>query len=71
VGHADSVGSAASIRWYSERRAAAVVDYLVSRSFQRARFQALGAGSDTRGDNATGAGRSMNRRTDFEIHINE
>jgi ABC-type nitrate/sulfonate/bicarbonate transport system substrate-binding protein len=71
VGHADSIGSAASIKWFSERRAAAVVDYLVSRGFQRERFQPLGAGSDTKGDNATEVGRSRNRRTDFEIHINE
>jgi NitT/TauT family transport system substrate-binding protein len=71
VGHADSIGSAASNKWFSERRAAAVVDYLVSRGFQRERFQVLGAGSDTRDDNTTEVGRSRNRRTDFEIHVNE
>lgn len=71
VGHADNIGSVASIKWFSERRAAAVVDYLVSRGFQRQRFQVFGAGSDLKGDNATEADRRLNRRTDFEIHVNE
>ncbi|WP_195908391.1 OmpA family protein [Novosphingobium sp. Gsoil 351] len=45
-GHTDSVGSRAANQELSRRRAAAVVDYLVGKGADRARFDAVGYGAD-------------------------
>lgn len=45
-GHTDAVGSRAANQELSRRRSAAVVDYLVGKGVDRARFDAVGYGSD-------------------------
>ena len=45
-GHTDAVGSRAANQDLSRRRSAAVVDYLVGKGVDRARFDAVGYGSD-------------------------
>jgi outer membrane protein W/outer membrane protein OmpA-like peptidoglycan-associated protein len=62
-GYTDSVGSDAYNLALSDRRAKAVYDYLASRGVNPARLQSLGKGeADPVGDNATEAGRQLNRR---------
>jgi outer membrane protein OmpA-like peptidoglycan-associated protein len=67
-GHTDSRGDAAHNMDLSQRRAQAVVDYLVAKGLARAQLQARGFGA-TRpiADNATDDGRSHNRRVAFTI----
>ncbi len=71
--HTDSRGDAASNQDLSQRRAQAVVDYLVARGIQRSRLVAKGYG-ETRlvnkcsdGVNCTDAQHQRNRRTEFRI----
>lgn len=45
-GHTDAVGSRAANQDLSRRRSAAVVDYLVGKGVDRARFDAVGYGAD-------------------------
>lgn len=68
-GNTDSVGARGANRALSERRAHAVVDYLVARTrFDKARFVAVGNGSERPvSDNRTAQGRELNRRTDFRV----
>lgn len=68
-GNTDSVGSAGSNVALSQRRAQAVVNYLVSRyGFTRNRFIAKGNGPNRPiASNASDAGRAKNRRTDVMI----
>ena len=68
TGHTDSTGSAAANQKLSERRAAAVRDYLISRGVNPALLTAIGAGEDQPiADNSTKEGRAMNRRVEIEI----
>ncbi len=68
TGHTDSTGSAASNQKLSERRAAAVRDYMISRGVNPALLTAIGAGEDQPiADNSTKEGRAMNRRVEIEI----
>jgi outer membrane protein OmpA-like peptidoglycan-associated protein/ABC-type amino acid transport substrate-binding protein len=71
-GNTDAVGNRAANVALSKRRAAAVVDYLVTRhKLEPARFVAVGNGPDRPvGDNKTEAGRELNRRTEFKIIAN-
>jgi OOP family OmpA-OmpF porin len=63
VGHTDSIGTVEYNQALSERRAKAVYDYLASRGVSPSRMQAIGMGeSDPVADNATEAGRQLNRR---------
>jgi OOP family OmpA-OmpF porin len=66
AGHTDDRGEAAFNRDLSERRAAAVRDYLESKGVAAERFDVRGYG-DTRpiADNASAAGRQKNRRIEF------
>ena len=68
-GNTDSTGGRAAHVALSQRRAAALVDYLVTQhGLDRARFRAVGNGPDKPvGNNATETGREANRRTDFAI----
>ena len=68
-GNTDSVGSRATNKALSEKRARAVVSYLTSRHrFDPARFVAVGNGPDRPvADNKSTQGRDWNRRTDFRI----
>ncbi len=66
--HTDSVGDAAVNMKLSQRRAAAVVKYLVQRGVDPKVVSARGYGeSQPIADNATEAGRSDNRRVEFRV----
>lgn len=67
-GHTDSVGSDAYNQGLSERRAASVVDYLISQGVPAEKLTSQGLGeSKPMADNGTDAGRAQNRRV--EIHV--
>jgi len=62
-GHTDSMGDDAHNQDLSERRARAVVDYLVGNGIDASRLTAVGKGeSEPVSDNATPEGRQSNRR---------
>ncbi len=62
-GHTDATGDDAHNQSLSERRANAVVDYLVKQGVDRGRLSAIGKGETAPvADNATEAGRQQNRR---------
>jgi outer membrane protein OmpA-like peptidoglycan-associated protein len=64
-GHTDWVGSDAYNQGLSQRRAQAVVDWLVSRGIARERISAAGHGEgEPIATNATAAGRQLNRRVE-------
>ena len=67
-GHTDNTGSAARNQKLSERRAAAVKDYLVKKGVSADRMVTAGYGQ-TRpvADNKTAKGRAANRRVEFKI----
>lgn len=68
IGHTDSIGSEAYNQALSERRAQAVVDALASRGVSPGRMSAAGRGeSEPRADNATEAGRQLNRRVEILV----
>ncbi len=68
VGHTDSVGSDAYNQRLSERRAAAVKNYLVSKGVPADQIIASGRGeSQPVASNATRDGRAKNRRVEIEI----
>ncbi len=67
-GHTDNVGSANLNQRLSERRARAVVDFLLERGVGNERLTYKGYGFDRPiATNETAEGRQMNRRTEFEI----
>lgn len=64
-GNTDGIGEASANQALSEKRAAAIVQYLVTRGVSRARLVARGNGSAKPvASNATADGRAQNRRTD-------
>ena len=67
-GHTDNSGTVAGNQKLSERRAAAVKAYLVSKGINADRMTTAGYGQ-TRpvADNKTAAGRAANRRVEFKI----
>ncbi len=68
VGHTDSVGSRSSNVELSERRAAAVKQYLVDSGIDTSRIETKGLGPDEPiADNDTKKGRSDNRRIEFHL----
>jgi OOP family OmpA-OmpF porin len=68
TGHTDSVGTDAYNQRLSERRAAAVKDYLVSRGVPAAKITTIGKGeSQPVATNKTAEGRQKNRRVDIEF----
>ena len=68
TGHTDSVGSDAYNQKLSERRAAAVKDYLVSKGIPAAKITTIGKGeSQPVATNKTAEGRQKNRRVDIEF----
>jgi OOP family OmpA-OmpF porin len=65
-GHTDGAGNAGYNRGLSESRARTVRDYLISRGVAPDRLAARGYGEDRPiADNATAAGREMNRRVEL------
>ena len=66
-GHTDNVGSAATNRRISQRRADAVRTYLMSKGVDAARLTAVGYGPDQpKVPNTTAANRAMNRRVELK-----
>jgi len=68
TGHTDSVGTDAYNQRLSERRAAAVKDYLVSKGVASSKITTIGKGeSQPVATNKTAEGRQKNRRVDIEF----
>ena len=68
TGHTDSIGSDAYNQRLSERRAAAVKDYLVSKGIPASKITTIGKGeSQPVATNKTAEGRQKNRRVDIEF----
>jgi len=68
AGHTDSIGDAILNLQLSTQRAQAVVTYLVDKGIAADRLVAKGYGEDFPiADNATAAGRNINRRVEFHI----
>jgi len=69
IGHTDSTGSDAINQPLSVNRAGAVTTYLTQRGVAANRLSAEGRGSaNPIGDNATAAGRAMNRRVELYLY---
>ncbi|TCB46855.1 OmpA family protein [Acinetobacter terrestris] len=67
-GHTDAMGDATANKALSQKRAQAVVDYLVKQGVDPAQLQAVGYGSEQPvADNATPEGQFKNRRIEFEV----
>jgi outer membrane protein OmpA-like peptidoglycan-associated protein len=67
-GHTDSIGSEASNQLLSQRRAEAVVGYLIGRGIDGARLSAVGMGElSPVASNDTDEGRQLNRRIEVEL----
>jgi hypothetical protein len=67
-GHTDSTGSTGYNQELSEKRAAAVRDYLVGQGIGASRLKATGYGASLPlADNETEEGRAQNRRTELKI----
>lgn len=68
TGHTDSIGSDAYNQKLSERRAAAVKEYLVSKGIPASKITTIGKGeSQPVATNKTAEGRQKNRRVDIEF----
>ncbi len=68
IGHTDSTGSDAHNQSLSERRASAVLQYLLGRNVVPQRLAATGRGeSEPRASNSTEEGRALNRRVELFI----
>jgi len=67
-GHTDNVGKAEYNQNLSEKRAASVKEYLISKGIDEARLNSVGYGMDRPiADNKTAAGRSKNRRVELKL----
>ncbi|MFN4286476.1 MAG: OmpA family protein [Lacibacter sp.] len=70
-GHTDNVGKPADNQLLSEKRARAVVQYLIQKGIGAERLRAKGYGATKPvADNATEAGRAQNRRTELQVVAN-
>lgn len=68
AGNTDNVGNRDSNMRLSKARADAVTQFLVSKGFDRNKFEVVGNGPDKPvASNDTDQGRARNRRTDFEV----
>ncbi len=71
-GHTDSKGTEAYNQSLSERRAASVRSYLISKGVASSRVMTMGVGeNEPIATNDTDAGRAENRRVEFAITANE
>jgi outer membrane protein OmpA-like peptidoglycan-associated protein len=67
-GHTDSVGSARSNLLLSKKRAKFIAGHLIAYGIDKGRITSKGFGADQPvADNTTAAGRSENRRVEFEV----
>jgi outer membrane protein OmpA-like peptidoglycan-associated protein len=72
VGHTDNTGTNSYNMSLSERRAAAVVNYLASQGVARTRLRPAGRGEmEPIAPNETETGRAQNRRVEVAIYANE
>jgi OOP family OmpA-OmpF porin len=68
AGHTDAVGEASTNQALSEKRAQAVVDYLMKAGLPASRFNAVGYGSTQPvATNDTEQGKAQNRRIEFLV----
>lgn len=68
IGHTDSIGTHADNQSLSEKRAQSVLDYFASQNVNPLRLESYGRGeTEPRADNATEAGRQLNRRVELTI----
>ncbi|MHB1188264.1 OmpA family protein [Thiobacillus sp.] len=68
IGHTDSVGSNEYNQVLSEKRAQSVLDYFAGQNVNPLRLESYGRGeTEPRADNATEAGRQLNRRVELWI----
>jgi len=68
AGHTDSDGAAEYNQGLSERRAITVRDYLINEGVRESNLTARGYGEqEPVADNATSAGKAMNRRVELRI----
>lgn len=68
IGHTDSIGGNAYNQKLSERRAASVKDYMVSKGIEPNRIYTEGKGEKQPiADNKTNEGRAKNRRVEIEV----
>lgn len=68
TGHTDSTGSAAYNQALSERRAAAVRDYMISKGVDASLITSVGRGEEEPvADNKTREGRRLNRRVEVDV----
>ncbi len=71
-GHTDNTGNAEANKNLSEKRAQAVMDYMIKKGVDFQRMTAVGYGQDQPiADNKTKAGRAKNRRVEFKISFEE
>ncbi len=71
-GHTDNVGKAEFNKTLSDKRAHAVMDYLVKKGVPAERMSANGYGMEVPiADNKTAQGRAKNRRVEFNITFEE
>ncbi len=71
-GHTDNTGSASYNKTLSERRAAAVSNYLSNNGIASSRLTVIGFGeSEPKYDNSTENGQAQNRRVEFLVTANE
>ena len=71
-GHTDNTGSPELNKTLSDKRAHAVMDYMIKKGVEAHRLSAVGYGQDQPiADNKTKAGRQKNRRVEFKISFEE
>ena len=71
-GHTDNTGKAELNKTLSQKRAEAVMNYLIGKGVPAERLSAVGYGPDVPiADNKTKAGRAKNRRVEFKISFEE
>lgn len=71
-GYTDNVGDEDKNLVLSEKRAAAVRNYLIDKGVESERMTSKGFGeANPRADNSTAAGRAQNRRVEFIVNIVE
>ena len=71
-GHTDNTGNPELNKTLSDKRAHAVMDYMLNKGVEAHRLSAVGYGQDQPiADNKTKAGRQKNRRVEFKISFEE
>ncbi len=69
VGYIDGSRREAAVKGLAQKRAQAVIDYLVSKGIDVSRLTATDGGVSTTGDNKTREGRTENRRVEIQLSV--